>query len=172
MPNSEPRFRPVTTDADIAALAALADTIWHECFADLLSLAQIDHMVEKFQSAPALTAAIRQEGYEYFLIYFEGATDDAPGGYIGIHADAGKLLLSKLYLLAQHRGKGYTHTIMNYVEKAARKRSCDAVWLTVNRYNKRAIAVYRKTGFDMVREQVLDIGGGYVMDDFVFEKPL
>ncbi|MGD9559975.1 MAG: GNAT family N-acetyltransferase [Oscillospiraceae bacterium] len=166
------RFLPVHTDASITRAAQLADVIWHECFADLLSPDQIDYMVAKFQSAPALTAQIRSEGYEYYLLCFEGAPDDEPGGYIGIHAEDGKLMLSKLYLLAKHRGKGYTRKILDFIEQRGQALGCDGVWLTVNRYNKRAISVYRKTGFTLAREQVADIGGGYVMDDFVFEKPI
>ena len=43
------------------------------------------------------------------------------------------------------------------------------IWLTVNRRNERAIGAYRRTGFREVRAQVTDIGGGYVMDDYVME---
>lgn len=170
MPTHHVRFKPVTTAAEIAATATLADTIWHECFADLLAPAQIDYMVAKFQSAQALTAAIQNDGYQYFLLYFDGAPDDAPGGYTGLHAEDGKLLLSKLYLLAEHRGRGHTRAIMDFVADTARQQGCGTVWLTVNRHNARAIAAYQKSGFAAVRQQVVDIGGGYVMDDFVYEK--
>jgi ribosomal protein S18 acetylase RimI-like enzyme len=42
----------------------------------------------------------------------------------------------------------------------------------VNKRNERAINSYRKYGF-AVRETVVDdIGGGFVMDDFIMEKKL
>ncbi|MDL2294982.1 GNAT family N-acetyltransferase [Ruminococcaceae bacterium OttesenSCG-928-D13] len=166
-------FTKVETDKQIAITAGLANTIWHECFAKLLSPDQIDYMVDKFQSAPAMTRQIRDEGYEYFLVEMpNGAGGHTPGAYVGIQAKDGKLLLSKLYMLDEHRGKGYARDIMAFVEQAGRERGCVGVWLTVNRHNERAIAVYHKTGFELTREQVQDIGGGYVMDDFIFEKSL
>jgi hypothetical protein len=44
--------------------------------------------------------------------------------------------------------------------------------LNVNKYNQRAIAVYQKKGFVQVAAEVVPIGGGYVMDDYVMEKLL
>ena len=42
------------------------------------------------------------------------------------------------------------------------------VYLTVNKHNDHAIAVYKKTGFKVIDEVVTDIGNGYVMDDYIF----
>jgi ribosomal protein S18 acetylase RimI-like enzyme len=39
------------------------------------------------------------------------------------------------------------------------------LWLQVNKRNGGAIAFYRAAGFEVVREAVFDIGGGFVMDD-------
>ena len=46
-----------------------------------------------------------------------------------------------------------------------RRSSCPPL----NRRNERAIGAYRRAGFREVRAQVTDIGGGYVMDDYVME---
>lgn len=32
--------------------------------------------------------------------------------------------------------------------------------------------MYRHLGFEKVRDQVADIGGGYVMDDYVMQLPV
>ena len=39
--------------------AKLADRIWHEHYADILGSAQIDYMLEKFQSVKAIEAQMR-----------------------------------------------------------------------------------------------------------------
>lgn len=166
------RYLQVQSPQQIAQAAALADVIWHECFAKILQPAQIDYMVHNIQSADAMARQIEQEGYRYYLLYFDGAPDEKPGGYIAVREGDGKLMLSKLYFLAEYRGRGYARESIKFVEQLGRDAGCSGVWLTVNRHNERAIAVYRKTGFDVVREEVSDIGGGFVMDDFVFEKPL
>ena len=66
-------LRVCSSDEDIRALAALATEIWHEYFTAIISKEQIDYMVEKFQSYPALKKAIEEEHYTYFLAYEEGA---------------------------------------------------------------------------------------------------
>lgn len=162
------QFVPVVTDEQISQTAALAEVIWHECFARILKPEQIEYMVEKFQSAPAMTEQIRSQGYEYYLI----CAEEQPVGYVGVQAKDGKLLLSKLYLDKAARGRGFGQQALSFVEGVAKSRGCEGVWLTVNRHNERAISVYRKTGYALAREEVQDIGGGFVMDDFIFEKPL
>ena len=56
------------TDDDIREIAVLAEEIWNQHFVDIIGKAQVDYMVEKFQSYPALKKQIEQEGYEYYRI--------------------------------------------------------------------------------------------------------
>ena len=158
----------VRTPGQIGKLAVLADEIWHEYFSALLPAAQIDYMVAKFQSAEAITAQIADEGYEYYFI----DANDSNVGYIGLRPGDGKMMLSKIYVHASHRGKGYAREAFTFIENLCLCRRLSAVWLTVNRHNSDSIAIYKKRGFAVVREQVVDIGGGFVMDDFVMEKPV
>lgn len=162
------KFSPVKSGEDIALLAKVADEVWHEFFVDILPAGQIDYMVEKFQSVTALTRMIGDEGYEYFFLSLGGC----PVGYTGIRATDGKLFLSKLYILKAHRGKGYASRAFEFLEGICGARELKAIWLTVNRYNEHSIAVYKKRGFKVVTTQVADIGNGYVMDDYVMEKPV
>ena len=60
-------FYPVKTDGNIEELCTLAEGIWHEHFTPIIGGAQVEYMVEKFQSVPAVTEQLRQ-GYEYFLL--------------------------------------------------------------------------------------------------------
>lgn len=48
---------PAKTDAEIQDIAVLADEIWHQHFTDIIGEAQVNYMVEKFQSYPALKRA-------------------------------------------------------------------------------------------------------------------
>lgn len=159
-------FVPVKTPEDIARLAALAEPIWREHFTPILPDGQVDYMLEKFQSVPAMTRQLAEEGYRYFFLTLDGR----PIGYTGIKSEGGKLFLSKLYLQKDHRGKGYATEAFAFLEALCRAESLSAIWLTVNRFNLDTIAVYKKKGFVTVREQAADIGGGYVMDDYIMEK--
>jgi ribosomal protein S18 acetylase RimI-like enzyme len=40
----------------------------------------------------------------------------------------------------------------------------------VNKRNRNAIAAYEKYGFRIVDSVVKDIGGGFVMDDYIMSK--
>ena len=159
-------FVPVKTAEEIDRLAALAEEIWREHFTPILPAGQVDYMLEKFQSAPAMTRQLREEHYRYFFIQKDGS----PIGYTGVRPEDGKLFLSKLYLRKSERGKGYAGETFSFLEDLCRREGLSAIWLTVNRHNNGPIAVYRKKGFTVIREQVADIGGGYVMDDYVMEK--
>ncbi|MEO8488040.1 MAG: hypothetical protein ABI585_17060, partial [Betaproteobacteria bacterium] len=44
--------------------------------------------------------------------------------------------------------------------------------LNVNKRNAKAIAAYRACGLATREDVVVDIGGGFVMDDYVMAKPL
>ena len=51
-------LRPVETTEEIKALADMAEKIWHEFFPGIISEEQINYMVDKFQSAHAMTDQI------------------------------------------------------------------------------------------------------------------
>lgn len=158
-------FAPVKTEQDINTLCTIADGIWHEYFTPIIGLAQVEYMVDKFQSVPAVTEQLKN-GYEYYFMMLEGE----PIGYTGIHPEDGTLFLSKLYLKKEHRGKGYARQAMNFLEALTKERGLSKIWLTVNRYNDNTIAAYKAMGLTVAREQKADIGNGFYMDDFVMEK--
>ena len=162
-------IKKVNSDTELKAVAELADVIWHECFTDIISVGQIDYMVEKFQSYNAMTRQIIEQDYSYFAV----RENDELCGYIGIKPEKGdRLFLSKLYLRSDMRGKGIGSEMLERVFAEAREEGKKRVYLTVNKHNDRAIAVYKKTGFEITDEAVTDIGSGYVMDDYIFEYKL
>jgi len=159
-------FRLVTTSEDIEAAAQLADKIWREYYIGIISAGQIEYMLDKFQSVRAIADQIEHQGYEYYLMQADGIH----AGYLAIKPEDSKLFLSKFYLLKEHRGRGYGSRAIRFLVDLCRERKLHAIWLTVNRHNASSIAVYERNGFRTVRTQVADIGGGYVMDDYVMEK--
>lgn len=153
---------------ELPLLAELASLVWHEYFPCILTEGQIDYMVEKFQSLPAMTDQVENQGYEYYFLRDGGR----PLGYMGIRPEEETIFLSKLYLTGENRGKGYASEAFSFLEEYGRRLGKKAIWLTVNKYNDHSIRVYRHRGFETVKSQVSDIGNGYVMDDYVMEKKL
>lgn len=162
------QFEKVVTEEQIRILAQVADIVWHDAFKEIITLDQIEYMIEKFQSFNALSEAINKNNYIYYLIKI----DNNVAGYTGIHEENEKLFLSKLYILREYRGKKIATKAFEFIETLARNKKLKSVWLTVNRNNTHAIEVYKHKGFVVTRKQIADIGNGFVMDDFVFEKEI
>lgn len=161
-------FVSIQSPDEIQKLAVLANEIWHEYFPCLLTEAQINYMVEKFQSEEALTKQIA-EGYQYCIFLYQ----NQPAGYFGVCLQSdGSLFLSKLYLKQEYRGKGLASVLFQEVQHLAKICGASSIWLTVNKHNDQAIAVYKHFGMEIIRSQVTDIGSGFVMDDYVLSVPL
>ena len=162
------QFVPVTTAAQLELIDGLAREIWYEYYVPLIGRAQVDYMVSKFQSSGAMAAQIR-EGYEYFITERDGRSI----GYCAVQPQPadGRLFLSKLYLLCDARGAGTGRVCMEFIEQLARRRGLKLLWLTVNKGNP-AVKAYERLGFRIAADLEIDIGGGFVMDDFRMEKPL
>jgi GNAT superfamily N-acetyltransferase len=146
----------------------LARDIWEEFYVPIIGRAQVDYMVGKFQTRAAMRAQIAN-GYEYFMIRL----DARPVGYIAVEAKRAEreLFLSKFYLLASTRGTGLGRQAMSFVEELARLRELKSIWLTVNKGNP-SVQIYEKLGFAGEKSIVMDIGNGFVMDDYVMRKVL
>lgn len=158
----------VKTKEQIKSVYELADEIWHEHYEKILKQNQIDFMVEHFQSEDSIARSIEFNNYEYFLIIIEGKN----AGYFALSPTKDGLFLSKLYLKKNLRGKGVGKACVKFIENYALWKKMDRIWLTVNRNNLGAITIYKKLGFEVTDSSVTEIGGGFVMDDFIMTKKI
>lgn len=149
----------------MATVARLAREIWTDHYEPIIGCGQVEYMLNKFQSPQAISGQIENQHYRYFLIRHKNRAV----GYIGLQCQHETLFLSKLYVEKSVRGTGLGRRAVDFILQFAGARGLSAVRLTVNRHNAVAIAVYERTGFARTGEVVTDIGGGYVMDDYVFE---
>lgn len=157
--------RKAETDTQVREIADLAKVIWNEHFTPIIGKDQVDYMVEKFQSYPALKEQISEE-YEYYQIFNGGEFC----GYTGIHpGEDNRLFLSKLYLKKESRGHHLATGAFSFLKEICRERGYSAIWLTCNKHNDNSLGVYRHFGFEIVDTQEADIGGGFIMDDYIME---
>ena len=158
------------TEADFEPLARLADTIWRAHYGPLIGLAQVEYMLKGRYTAEKLRAYIGASDRWLRLLKQDGETL----GYCSyaLTATPGEMKLEQLYLLEAFKGRGLGGLMMRHVEAEARAHGCGTIMLTVNKGNTGSIAVYKKSGFTVREEAVFDIGGGFVMDDYVMEKRL
>ena len=98
--------------------------------------------------------------------------DDGYIGYAAVQPKEDELFLSKLYIKASQRGRGYGRKVVEFLEGMARNKGLDKITLTVNKNNLDTIKAYEKFGFENLGPVVMDIGGGFVMDDYKMAKQI
>ena len=79
--------------------------------------------------------------------------------------------IHKIYVLPSIQGKGVGRLFIDAVSKLALKNNNTLLSLNVNRYNK-AIDFYKRMGFDFFASENIEIGNGFLMEDYVMNKDL
>ena len=154
----------------LPAIAELAGVIWRACYPGILSPAQMDYMLARMYALDTMREEIRFRDIRYDLLLVEGQ----PAGFAsyGSTAEPGVMKLHKLYLLPALHGRGLGSRLLRHCEREVRAGGAHRLILSVNKRNARAIAAYRRNGFVIADSVVTDIGGGFVMDDYVMAKSL
>lgn len=160
-------LKKASTKEDADLLHALAREIWEEHYTSIIGAEQVEYMLTNLQSAEKIYQDL-QNGLNYFLIQQDGDW----AGYTGFQLQPDHLFLSKLYIKSEFRQHGLGKSTFSEIQKIAKENQLAKIQLTVNKYNNKSIAAYQKMGFVTIKEQVADIGGGYVMDDYVMEFEL
>lgn len=158
-------LRKIETDADIASVFALASKIWPICYKDIITATQIDFMLA-WMYAPETIKKEISEGVGYFLLETNGS-DSGVLSYDMKPDGDGVVYLHKIYLAPALWGQGLGRRLLKHVAKHAEDVGACAVELNVNKKNERAIRAYERVGFTKRKEQVREIGDGFLMDDFV-----
>lgn len=157
--------------ADFPVIRELASTIWRAHYAGMIPAGQIEFMLGRRFDDRALQEAVEAPGRWLELLRVSGT----PVGYCDsllVPDDPSAVKVSQLYLLASHRGSGLGVRMLARIEDRARDLGRERLVLQVNKANSSSIAFYRARGFAVREAAVFDIGGGFVMDDYVMEKRL
>jgi RimJ/RimL family protein N-acetyltransferase len=163
----ELQFEELPTER-LGEITALARAIWPEVYAELLTPAQISYMLDWMYAPATLANDVLQKGANYSLIHARGECV----GYIGFNPEGSALTLQKLYLKPQLLGQGMGARALQGVVTQAQLRGLQSIQLRVNKQNHRAIRAYLRQGFRFEEDIIVDIGGGFVMDDHVMIRSL
>lgn len=155
---------------ELALVQSIAQRTWPSTFANILSTEQIEYMLNWMYDLAQLEGQL-SKGHT-FLLATEENTELGFAGFELNYAKGPTAKLHKLYLLPEAQGKGLGKTLLLEVVQRARAAGQKKLQLNVNKYNRQAIDFYLRMGFVTLREEVNDIGKGYVMDDFVMELTL
>jgi ribosomal protein S18 acetylase RimI-like enzyme len=154
---------------DFQIINDLAIRTWHKAYDKILSPEQVNYMLEMMYSLDAITEQISIKGHHFLLL----SEDERYLGFASYELNylSGVTKLHKLYVLPETQGRGAGGLLMFKVEEAAVSNGNDKVSLNVNRYNS-AVDFYLKSGYAKAGEEDINIGNGYLMEDFIMEKSL
>jgi GNAT superfamily N-acetyltransferase len=142
----------------------LAHRIWPDTFKDILSPEQLSYMLNWMYSIETLQRQMAK-GQRFFVL----KENQEPLGFIGIEENyphKGQLKIHKLYVLPNLQGKGLGKQLIDFVAQLAKEQQLKLLTLNVNRFNK-AVDFYTHIGFTIEFEENIEIGNGYLMEDYV-----
>ena len=154
---------------DLPTVQKLAYDIWPSAYLEILGRKQLDYMLEKIYSLPSLEHQFSVLNHQFILV----VENENPIGFASFsaHEASSVFHLNKIYVLQGQQGKNIGKQILNYVIEKIKKLDATSLQLNVNRHNK-ALHFYEKQGFKIIREEDIDIGEGYFMNDYVLELNL
>jgi len=158
------------TEADLPAICQLASVIWHACYPGIITHEQIDYMLARMYALETMREEIRSQGIHYDCLFVNG--NMAGFTSYGPTAEPGVTKLHKLYLLPELHSRGLGSRLLQHCEQQACAAGAHRLILAANKRNAKAIAAYQRNSFVIAESVVTDIGGGFVMDDFIMAKEL
>lgn len=155
---------------DIGKIQTIAKITWPVAYGEILSKAQLDYMLETMYSDEVLKDNLINKEHHFIL----ACENDICLGFASFeHNYLNKEVtrIHKLYILPDVQGKGIGKKLVDAVVEKAQKKHSISLSLNVNRFNK-AVSFYKKMGFDIISEEDIEIGKGYLMEDYKMEMKI
>jgi ribosomal protein S18 acetylase RimI-like enzyme len=152
---------------DISIISAIAHHTWPDAYGSYISKAQLDYMLDMMYSDNSLQDQINN-GHQFYI----AEHNNIAVGFASVSKEEDNACkLNKLYVLpsAQKTGAGKA-LLLKTIEYAISHEAC-CLYLQVNKQNN-AQHFYSKHGFTIREASILEIGGGYIMDDYIMELKL
>ncbi len=155
------RIRPAE-EVDALALSVLAEATFRAAFAEATTPANmLMHCAATYGQALQI-AEIREPGRETWVAELR----DRLIAYAQLRFDAASPMFSgepaaeiqRFYVDISHHGAGVAHQLMARMLARAEAAGCRVLWLGVWEGNARALAFYRKWGFEVLGEHTFMLG--------------
>ena len=158
------------TATDFDTIRSIAHETWPIAYGEILSKAQLDYMLGAFYNDTALKESVSQKRH-HFVLANEGNQTLGFASFEWNYDNQKQTKIHKIYILPSAQGKGVGKALIDYIASEARKQGSLTLCLNVNRFNK-AITFYEKMGFSITSEVNIELEHGYLMEDYVMERPV
>jgi GNAT superfamily N-acetyltransferase len=155
---------------DLQIIQDLAHEIWPHAYGDILSVAQLQYMLDKMYSLASLQHQLLDSLHSFILVF----DDKVPVGFASFSPkkeDPSIFHLYKIYVLPRQQGTGTGKMLLEYIISRIKEMGATSLELNVNRHNK-ARYFYEKQGFLVKKEVDIDIGQGFFMNDYIMQLKL
>lgn len=144
----------------------IARETWPVAYGEILKPAQLEYMLDRFYSLDSLDNSI-DSGHIYY-VYYER---NIPVGFLSLQfmEDIKSMKIHKLYVLPSQQGKGIGEMLFQQAVSTMLENGVKRLFLNVNRFNS-ARDFYNRMDMKIQKEENIDIGQGYWMEDYVMEK--
>lgn len=155
---------------DFPIIQNIAHQTWPHTFSAILSADQIEYMLTMMYSLPALQQQVLEKKH-VFLLAKEGELHLGYCSYELNYQFTSKVKIHKIYVLPASQGKGVGKKLLNVVADIAMRTDNNGLSLNVNRDNT-AVDFYQRQGFSITGQEDIDIGNGFLMEDYIMEMNL
>lgn len=153
--------------SDINDIKEIAEKAWRPTYEHILTEQQTVYMLDLMYNSQTLENQINSS-----IAYYMVCKDQETIGYFAVENLNDRIVkLHKLYLNPTKKQKGLGSKIIQFIKEWSITNQRNSIILNVNKNNS-AVQFYQKMGFLIIEEIVLDIGKGYVMDDYVMQLDL
>jgi len=155
---------------ELPEVQRLAGVIWRAHYPGIVTPAQIDYMLESGYALSVLEGFLDGNDRGLELASVDGRLAGFAAWYVTEERVTAKL--EKLYVVQALQRRGLGGRLIGRIADLARDAGASILVLNVNKNNVQAIRAYEKHGFAIHEAVVVDIGGGFVMDDYVMAMAL
>lgn len=154
---------------DIPIIQEIAQKTWPEVYGAILSDRQFEYMMNLMYSEESLQNQFKNQ-HLFYLAFQENSCLGFVSCENNYH-NSKVTRIHKIYILPQAQGKGIGAMLMDTVVALAKDNQSEMLSLNVNKYNK-ALNFYLKIGFTIATQEDIEIGNGYLMEDYRMEMKI
>jgi diamine N-acetyltransferase len=148
--------------SEIAELRDISVRTFYETFSEQNSASDMQKYLDNNLSLKHLSDELADENSEFYFAIYENEII----GYLKVNLggaqtelkEESSLEIERIYVLKEFHGKAVGQLLYERAFKIANQREVDYVWLGVWEKNPRAIAFYKKNGFEEFDKHIFRLG--------------
>ena len=159
----------IVDSKDFEIIRKIAFETWPSAYGSIVTKEQLNYMLEKIYDVTSLQHQQERLGHRFIVAVDENYMAIGFASFSTYENQNNHHRLHKLYVLPNQQQKGIGKLLLESIYNEIRKNGEGSIELNVNRYNN-ALAFYQKLGYEILKEEDIDIGEGFYMNDYVLFK--